>query len=204
MTLAHWPWWAGALSLGTITLAFWWIVRTPLGVSGFWRGVVAGRGDAAVEDNEAAFYRDEAQFAAAMLAATQQEFGDAPVSAPVSAAPPPEPQTHKRAPIYLPWSAKLVFLIALMVGGSLSTLLSGQWQSDLGSVYHSLFGSGVWTWLLLLFGGVISGLGVCIAGGCPSGHGLSGFSRFQPGSLVATPIFFGTAIAVTLLATWVL
>jgi uncharacterized membrane protein YedE/YeeE len=36
-----------------------------------------------------------------------------------------------------------------------------------------------------------------MAGGCTSGHGLCGVSRFQPGSLLTTAAFFGAAVALS-------
>jgi len=49
----------------------------------------------------------------------------------------------------------------------------------------------------LLLGGLCVGFGTRMAGGCTSGHGLCGVSRFQPGSLVATVAFFATGVAVS-------
>jgi uncharacterized membrane protein YedE/YeeE len=34
-----------------------------------------------------------------------------------------------------------------------------------------------------------------MAGGCTSGHGMCGVSRFQKGSLLATVAFFGAGVA---------
>jgi hypothetical protein len=56
----------------------------------------------------------------------------------------------------------------------------------------------------LLVGGIFVGAGTSMAGGCTSGHGLVGCARLQPGSLVATASFFGTAIAVSLLLSFLL
>ena len=52
---------------------------------------------------------------------------------------------------------------------------------------------------LLFAGGVLVGFGTRLAGGCSSGHGLSGCGRLQPVSLVATAVFFGAAVAVSFL-----
>lgn len=48
-------------------------------------------------------------------------------------------------------------------------------------------------------GGILVGFGTRLAGGCSSGHGLSGCGRLRPVSLVATAVFFGTAVAVSFL-----
>ena len=53
--------------------------------------------------------------------------------------------------------------------------------------------------VVMAFGGLLVGFGTRMAGGCTTGHGLCGVSRFQPGSLVGTAAFFGTGIAVSYL-----
>lgn len=53
---------------------------------------------------------------------------------------------------------------------------------------------------VLLIGGVLIGYGARYAGGCTSGHGISGCSSLSPGSFTTTAVFFATAVA----ATWVL
>jgi uncharacterized membrane protein YedE/YeeE len=51
---------------------------------------------------------------------------------------------------------------------------------------------------VLLIGGFLVGMGTQMAGGCSSGHGLSGCSNFSWSSLLATSIFFSTAVVVAL------
>ena len=46
--------------------------------------------------------------------------------------------------------------------------------------------------------GILIGYGARWAGGCTSGHGISGCSAGSPESLAATTTFFGVAVAVTL------
>lgn len=53
--------------------------------------------------------------------------------------------------------------------------------------------------VVLFVGGVLVGFGTRLAGGCSSGHGLHGCGRLYPVSLVATAVFFGTAVAVSFL-----
>jgi uncharacterized membrane protein YedE/YeeE len=47
---------------------------------------------------------------------------------------------------------------------------------------------------LLAVAGLLSGFGARLGGGCTSGHGVCGLSRFSPRSLVATLIFMGTGM----------
>ena len=51
---------------------------------------------------------------------------------------------------------------------------------------------------LLLVVGLLIGYGARWARGCTSGHGISGCSVGSPESLVATTVFFGVAVVVTL------
>lgn len=53
---------------------------------------------------------------------------------------------------------------------------------------------------VLAGGGLALGYGARWAGGCTSGHGLSGCAAGSPDSLAATATFFAVAVAVTLAA----
>jgi uncharacterized membrane protein YedE/YeeE len=93
-----------------------------------------------------------------------------------------------------PW--RLWFLGGL-VGGVLVAAL-------LGTIHlhgYGALGSEVPAWALvplLLAGGVAIGFGARRAGGCTSGHGISGCSARSPASFVTTAVFFGVAVVVTL------
>ena len=50
---------------------------------------------------------------------------------------------------------------------------------------------------LLFLAGVLMGYGALWAGGCTSGHGLTGTSARSPAAFIATITFMATAIAVT-------
>jgi uncharacterized membrane protein YedE/YeeE len=52
---------------------------------------------------------------------------------------------------------------------------------------------------VLFVGGVLVGFGTRLAGGCSSGHGLSGCGRLRPVSILATAVFFGAAVLVSFL-----
>ncbi|MEJ2392658.1 MAG: YeeE/YedE thiosulfate transporter family protein [Gammaproteobacteria bacterium] len=51
------------------------------------------------------------------------------------------------------------------------------------------------TWYFY-WGGFLVGMGTQMAGGCSSGHGLSGCANLSWSSLLATGIFFSTAVVV--------
>lgn len=53
--------------------------------------------------------------------------------------------------------------------------------------------------LLIIFGGLLVGVGTRVAGGCTSGHGICGIGRISLRSIVATIIFMFTAIVTVIL-----
>ena len=55
------------------------------------------------------------------------------------------------------------------------------------------------SWLLIAGAGLLVGFGARLGGGCTSGHGVCGISRFSARSLAATAIFMATAVAVVTL-----
>jgi uncharacterized protein len=95
-----------------------------------------------------------------------------------------------------PW-LHLVFFGGLLLGGLGSALAWGTFSpafSLSGEGFTRIFGDGPATAAVLLGGGMLTGFGTRMAGGCTSGHGLCGVSRLQPGSLLATAAFFGAGI----------
>ncbi len=202
--LNYWPWWLGSLALAAITIGFWLLLRRPLGVSGSWARIVGWREARAVARAEAPFRVNAAAMGDALLAATLAEFGEQATfqslstsgagAASPSRAMAPSSRTH--------WTVHLTFLGTMLLGGFIASTSNGTFalRFDLGSVYTQLFGSGWHSWLLLMLGGGLVGFGTQMAGGCTSGHGLSGCSRLVPASLIATSIFFATAVGVSFLA----
>jgi len=73
----------------------------------------------------------------------------------------------------------ILFLIGLIIGPIIYTLFNQEQISI--SISNS--------YLLLMFAGLLVGIGTRISGGCTSGHGISGIGRFSVRSLVATITF---------------
>jgi uncharacterized membrane protein YedE/YeeE len=48
--------------------------------------------------------------------------------------------------------------------------------------------------LPLLVGGLLVGFGTRLGGGCTSGHGVCGMTRFSPRSIAATAVFMGVGV----------
>ena len=73
----------------------------------------------------------------------------------------------------------VLFLIGLIIGPIIYTLFKQEQISI--SISNS--------YLLLMFAGLLVGIGTRISGGCTSGHGISGIGRFSVRSIVATITF---------------
>lgn len=205
----YWPWWLGASALCAIALGYWALIGTPLGVSGVLARVFHWPSERRAEKAESALSDPEA-LEAALLAATQARFGAEALAAagagPISPPSPTPVSVDCGASVsgsgsHIALSTHAAFLLSLVIGAALASLLSGRFELrfDLGPEFARLVGTG-WKMPFALFGGgILVGFGTRMSGGCTSGHGLSGCSRFQPGSLLATAAFFGTGVLVSIL-----
>ena len=73
----------------------------------------------------------------------------------------------------------ILFLIGLIIGPIIYTLFNHEQISI--SISNS--------YLLLIFAGLLVGIGTRVSGGCTSGHGISGIGRFSVRSIIATITF---------------
>jgi len=202
--MEYWSWWVSAIALSALTLGFWVALKRPLGVSGSWARVVMHKNDRLIHQAEAPFRNNPQLLKDALMEATIEAFGEAAVEeliAERSGAPVASPVIDDgKIPVRTPWTAHLTFLVMLVFGGTLAAAFSGQFELrfNLGELHQQLFGMGIGSWLTLFVGGTLVGFGTQLAGGCTSGHALSGCSRLVPASLLATMVFFSTAVAVSL------
>ena len=73
----------------------------------------------------------------------------------------------------------ILFLIGLIIGPIIYVLFT---QEEISiSISNS--------YLLLIFAGLLVGIGTRVSGGCTSGHGISGIGRFSVRSIIATITF---------------
>ena len=206
----YWPWWQGAIALATVTVGYQVVVGRSIGISGAWERVLNWREERAVERANASL--DDDEFEAAMAAATAAAFGDPqpPLLARNSPStvsldePAPAQRTPRRAEAPTtpaPVASQALLLVSVLIGAVLAAVSSGRFdiRADMGPAFSDLVGDGPLMWPVLFGGGILVGIGTRMAGGCSSGHGLSGCSRFQPVSLVATAVFFGTGVVVSTL-----
>src|SRR6266852_5611967 len=98
---------------------------------------------------------------------------------------------HVTRPSRLGFSAFL--LAGIVIGGALFALTTGSSSPSLS--YGGLLPADPFLQLGILFvAGFAMGVGARTAGGCTSGHGLTGVSLGSPASIVAAMTFFGTAV----------
>jgi uncharacterized protein len=193
--MQYWPWWLSATILGAVPLLHWLLLKRTLAVSGRFTAIVDRfRASAREEEQGEAMSLEEMAEALRDMVAT--EFGEEALETQDESAPAPEiraPQTTAQ---------HLVFFAGLTAGGLLSALLASTLaitpvlRAELFSELARTPGAAMG---VLFGGGLLVGFGTRMAGGCTSGHGLCGVSRFQPGSIAATAAFFGMGIMVSFL-----
>ena len=213
-SLPWWPWWQTALALALIPITHWLLLGRMFAVSGRFTSIndalrarVAELGKGRATDDTAAddgSSMSEEELIAAMREATSAAFGEAALGTSEpdsSSATAPEPLRASPPPQSAATHA--LFLAALVAGGAMAAVVSGTFSiggvTSMGDDFVRTFGSGPGGVAALFGGGLLVGFGTRMSGGCTSGHGLCGVSRFQLGSLAATVAFFGTGIAVSLL-----
>jgi uncharacterized membrane protein YedE/YeeE len=91
---------------------------------------------------------------------------------------------------------RFYLLIGLVLGGALFAIVSGSFLPSLayGTAGGLLSEQLPAQFATLLGAGLIMGYGARMAGGCTSGHGMSGMSLMSPASIVACITFFATAV----------
>lgn len=198
MFSGYWPWWFGGPVFAVVVVAFWLIERRLFGVVGQYVQVLEPAQNADVLDKLSPDALEDA-----LRRATLAEFGPEALAEMEAAQGEGEAKLDKtpRTRTAVPRSASLLFLAMLPVGGAIAALLTGRFEirSTLGEIHEHVVARGPLGLGVLLVGGALVGIGTRMAGGCTSGHGLSGCSRLQPSSLIATASFFGTGIAVSFL-----
>jgi len=198
--MSYLPWWAGALALGSIAVGYARFSGHTLGVSGSMTRA-AHPGEGLADDAFQLAAEDRAALEAALLAATEAEFG-AGAREPDGRTPAGSPVLD--APLPSAWIGHVLFLAMMAVGAFAAALMRGTFaiHGDLGTDYARIVAGGWRALPALAIGGVLVGFGTRMSGGCTSGHGLSGCGRLVPASLAATAAFFGVGVATSLALAW--
>jgi len=96
------------------------------------------------------------------------------------------------------WEWMLV--LGLIIGSFSSAILSGNFKVEvIPAIWSNVFGgSAILRLTAALFGGTLIGFGARLAGGCTSGHGITGSSQLAVSSWLAFVLFFAGGIATAL------
>jgi len=98
---------------------------------------------------------------------------------------------YKKIKLKINWQWMLV--VGVVIGSFLSAIISGDFQVGVWvpSLWASTFGdSALLRVLVAVAGGIILGFGARFAGGCTSGHGISGTLQLAVSSWVSAIFFF--------------
>jgi hypothetical protein len=205
----YWPWWAGAVGLALVTINYTLITDRSFGVSTAWDRVLHWRTERRLERLDEEFL-EQGALASALTAATAEQFGTV-AAAPAHpqgtpSAPGSDARNDKQGEVAssrpVPLITQAALLVSIFVGGWVAAVTSGRFhiRFDMGAGFRDLVTANPIIMVCVLFaGGVLVGFGTRLAGGCSSGHGLSGCGRLRPVSMVATAVFFGTAVIVSFL-----
>ena len=89
-----------------------------------------------------------------------------------------------------------MLVAGVLLGAFLSSILSGQFSFEwIPSAWQAAVDGNVFTrWIVALLGGIVMGFGARWAGGCTSGHGISGTLQLAVSSWLAAACFFAGGI----------
>jgi len=104
------------------------------------------------------------------------------------------------------WGVSAFVLLGIVLGGGLFALASGNFSPTLNYASGAVLlpDEPVLAFVVLLAAGIVMGFGARLAGGCTSGHGLSGMSLGSPASIAATMTFFATAVVLANIFSWLI
>jgi hypothetical protein len=202
----YWPWWAGAIGLALVTISYTLATDRSFGVSGAWDRVLHWRKERDQQRQRAQDDIDQRSLVDALAAMSPASHGSV-VAEPTPVSPTPKhkrPETPpaQQPPRPAPLATQAALLVSILLGGFVAAITTGRFELrlDMGPGFSELVTNNSMTMIGALFlGGLLVGFGTRLAGGCSSGHGLHGCGRLYPASLVATAVFFGTAVIVSFL-----
>ncbi|MGE0285012.1 MAG: YeeE/YedE thiosulfate transporter family protein [Bradyrhizobium sp.] len=101
----------------------------------------------------------------------------------------------------LKWDYGVWFLVGIPLGAFVSAVLSGTWRLELvPDVWKERFGPSVTKRFIAAFlGGAVIMYGARLAGGCTSGHGISGGLQLALSSWLFLGVMFATGLVVSAL-----
>ena len=87
----------------------------------------------------------------------------------------------------------ILFLLGLIIGPIIYSLFSSK-EINI-TISNSI--------ILLIFAGLLVGIGTRVSGGCTSGHGISGIGRFSLRSIIATITFMVVGVLTVLIKSFI-
>ena len=87
----------------------------------------------------------------------------------------------------------LLFLLGLILGPIIYSLFTSK---EINITISNSF-------ILLIFAGLLVGIGTRVSGGCTSGHGISGIGRFSLRSIIATITFMVVGILTVIIKNFI-
>lgn len=188
--------------LAVPTVAFYALSRRSMSISGV-LGRVAHYKASLADDRVREAMADEEAMRQALEAATLDEFGSVSSRPERLAAAAAEPEALRETDLEAPPAPppplihQGVFLVGVALGALLIGLVCGGFHPSfaLHSTMSFASQSPTVAWASLSIGGILVGFGTRVAGGCTSGHGLSGCARRATPSFVATAMFMAAAVA---------
>ncbi len=105
---------------------------------------------------------------------------------------------YTNKPPHVGWG--FVFVLAIIVGGAIAALTGGEFANEwLPPMWEARFGDSMALRATIGFsGGLLMAMGARMAGGCTSGHGISGTMQLNPGSWITVICLFLGGIAVAM------
>ncbi|HPI98277.1 MAG TPA: YeeE/YedE thiosulfate transporter family protein [Synergistales bacterium] len=96
----------------------------------------------------------------------------------------------QKYPFKMDW--QLLFLVGIAAGSFMASIWSGTFSLTLfPDMWKHRFGTSVVKRSITAFlGGILAGFGARMAGGCPSGHGLSGLMQMSVSGYISLVCFF--------------
>jgi len=93
---------------------------------------------------------------------------------------------------------QFMFVLGILIGAFAASMADRSFKlENVPPIWSERFGKGIPVRAVGAFlGGVVAILGARLAGGCPSGHGLSGLMQLSLSGFIAMAGFFGGGVAV--------
>jgi len=103
---------------------------------------------------------------------------------------------YTKTKVRIDWQFMLV--VGIILGAFIASTMDKSFRiENVPPTWEERFGSSIGKRAFWAFtGGVVAMVGARLAGGCPSGHGLSGMMQLSLSSFVALAMFFGVGVLV--------